>query len=144
VRDSEYIRPLTPLGGASSIIMSPEKDSEGRENDKQNDKSSSESRPKSSGSSPAGKLGKRVNTIGSLGMIPVLLAAGPIIGIFIGQWLDKKFDTSPWLTVTFVILGFVAGVREMVLLLKRQNAIEKATDKENNSEDSKDTRNSSN
>ncbi len=105
--------------------MPPEQDSEGRKNDEQNEKSSSGSRSKSTGSNSASELGKRVNTIGSLGMIPVLLAAGPIIGIFIGQWLDKKFDSSPWLTILFVILGFVAGVREMIQLLKREKTIEK-------------------
>jgi ATP synthase protein I len=120
--------------------MPPEQDSEGRKNDERNEKSSSESRPKSVNSSSASELGKRVNTVGSLGMIPVLLAAGPIIGIFIGQWLDKKFDSSPWLTVLFVILGFVAGVREMIQLLKREKKIEQ----ENKRKDSNDTGSASN
>jgi ATP synthase protein I len=115
--------------------MAPEQDSQGRENDGQYEKSEPENRPEKDrpesnpnsrdpGKSSATELGKRVRTVGSLGMIPILLAAGPIIGIFIGQWLDKKFDSSPWLTVLFVILGFVAGVREMIRLLKRESTKE--------------------
>ncbi len=80
-------------------------------------------------------MGKRVSTIGSLGMMPILLAVGPIIGIFIGQWLDKKFDSSPWLTILFVILGFVAGIRETILILKRENAKEEEQDKKSNNTD---------
>jgi ATP synthase protein I len=67
----------------------------------------------------AAEFGKRAKTIGSLGMIPILLAAGPIIGALGGRWLDKQFETDPWLTILFVILGFVAAVREMLRLLKQ-------------------------
>jgi ATP synthase protein I len=31
--------------------------------------------------------------------------------LFCGYWLDKKFDTSPWLTLIFLILGIIAGFR---------------------------------
>ncbi len=124
--------------------MPPEKDSQRQDNDGQGKKSGEVDqsknrtagymRARSQKHSPATKLGERFNTIGSLGMIPILLAVGPIIGIFVGQWLDDKFETSPWLTVIFVILGFVAGSREMYLLLKRENAKEKQKNKTENTE----------
>jgi len=126
--------------------MSPEQDSESRENGDFGDRaedSAGEGPEEDSGAGahpadksverPAGKprnskangrysateLGKRARSLGSLGMIPILLAVGPIIGLFIGQWLDKQFNSSPWLTALFVVLGFVAVVREMIQLLKR-------------------------
>jgi len=115
-------------------MMSPEQDSESRENGDSGDATGkgpeedagAGTRPadKSRGSNTNGRysateLGKRARSLGSLGMIPILLAVGPIIGLFIGQWLDKQFNSSPWLTALFVILGFVAVVREMIQLLKR-------------------------
>lgn len=73
--------------------------------------------------SPRGKysaeeLGKRAKSIGMLGIIPIILAAGPIIGILIGKYLDDKFDTSPWLSIVFVIFGFVAATKQIIILLK--------------------------
>ena len=41
------------------------------------------------------------------------------IGLGIGIWLDRKFDTSPWLMLTFLIFGIVAGFRNIALAIKR-------------------------
>ena len=82
---------------------------------------------KRSGKYSAEEMGRRAREIGSLGVIPILLAVGPIIGALIGQWLDRVFDTSPLLTILFVIFGFVAAVREMMNLLKQAQRDEKDT-----------------
>lgn len=76
----------------------------------------------------AASLGKRAKAIGSLGMIPILLGVGPIVGALMGQWLDGQFDTDPWLTILFVIFGFIAAVREMLRLLK-QAEVDEAREK---------------
>jgi ATP synthase protein I len=31
-----------------------------------------------------------------------------------GYWLDKRFGTSPWLMITFLLFGVIAGFRGMV------------------------------
>jgi F0F1-type ATP synthase assembly protein I len=36
-------------------------------------------------------------------------ATSEILGAWVGYWLDKKWDTSPWLLLGGVILGFVLG-----------------------------------
>lgn len=41
------------------------------------------------------------------------------IGLGIGVWLDRKFDTSPWLTLIFLVLGIIAGFRNIALAIKR-------------------------
>lgn len=41
------------------------------------------------------------------------------IGLGIGVWLDRKFDTSPWLTLIFLVLGIIAGFRNIALVIKR-------------------------
>lgn len=58
---------------------------------------------------------------GLLGTIPFLLAVPPIAGVFIGKWIDGKLGTSPAFTIVFVILGFVAGIREVANVLKKAN-----------------------
>ena len=58
---------------------------------------------------------------GILGTIPFLLAVPPIAGVFIGKWIDGKLGTSPAFTIVFVVLGFVAGVREVTNVMKKAN-----------------------
>ncbi len=41
------------------------------------------------------------------------------IGLGFGVWLDRKFDTSPWLTLIFLVLGIIAGFRNIALAIKR-------------------------
>lgn len=82
------------------------------------DSHSKETHEKSSRNS-AEELGKKARSIGYLSMIPILIGAGPIIGLLIGKWLDDKFDSLPWLTIIFMILGFVAAIRETMRLIKK-------------------------
>lgn len=57
--------------------------------------------------------------IGLLTAIPFVLLFGPLIGYFIGDWLDRKLDTAPWLMSIFIGLGFVAAGREVWGLIRR-------------------------
>ena len=41
------------------------------------------------------------------------------IGLGIGVWLDRKFDTSPWLTLIFLGFGIVAGFRNIGRAVRR-------------------------
>ena len=56
--------------------------------------------------------------VGLLTSIPFILALAPIIGYFLGKYLDQKFRTQPWLSVALLALGFVAGVRETIKIVK--------------------------
>ena len=58
---------------------------------------------------------------GLLTTVPVLLAASPIIGFFIGRFLDGKFGTDPLLTYLFLILGFVAGAVQVAKMARLAN-----------------------
>lgn len=55
---------------------------------------------------------------GLLATIPFILALAPIVGFVIGNWLDAKLRTKPWLGVVLLVLGFVAGVRETIQIIK--------------------------
>ena len=64
-----------------------------------------------------------------------MLAIPPVAGVLIGRWLDARAGTSPLLTVLLVILGFVAGIREVVNVLKKANL---DSDKEKNKDEKSD------
>lgn len=49
-----------------------------------------------------------------------------IIGLFLGQWLDKKFGTAPWLLLGTLAFSFVVSMFGMVITsVKEFTAIEK-------------------
>jgi len=41
------------------------------------------------------------------------------IGLGMGIWLDKKFDSNPWMTLIFLGLGIIAGFRNIGLAIKK-------------------------
>ena len=60
-----------------------------------------------------------VRQIGAFITIPFVLAVPPVIGWFIGSWLDKLFHLPPIFMYSLLILGFVAGFREVYRIVKR-------------------------
>lgn len=62
-----------------------------------------------------------VRQVGLLTTIPLLLLASPVVGFFLGKLLDRWFHTR-FLTVVFLGLGLVAGVREVVQILRKASA----------------------
>jgi len=55
---------------------------------------------------------------GLVTLIPFLLLASPLVGYFLGRFLDKKFHTS-FLWIVFLGLGFIAGAREVYKIIVR-------------------------
>jgi ATP synthase protein I len=47
------------------------------------------------------------------------VALSIFIGFGVGRYLDKRFDTDPWLTVVFFFLGVAAAVRNLGLAIKK-------------------------
>jgi ATP synthase protein I len=47
------------------------------------------------------------------------VALAIFIGLGIGVWLDRKFDTSPWLMLIFLLFGIVAGFRNIARAIRR-------------------------
>ena len=50
------------------------------------------------------------------------LGLAVIVGLLLGQWLDSRFGTDPWLTLLFLIFGMVAGFRSVYRLLREVTA----------------------
>ena len=62
---------------------------------------------------------RSARVVSMLGTIPLILAVAPLIGFGLGYLLDRWLGTGQVLRLVFLGLGFVAGVREMITLLRR-------------------------
>ncbi len=51
---------------------------------------------------------------GIYGAIGFQLASMVVGGLLLGQWVDKKLGTTPWLTLTGLILGSIGGFYNLI------------------------------
>ena len=63
--------------------------------------------------------------VGEFLTIPFTLASAPTIGFLFGWFLDRRLQTFPVLTVLLLVLGFIAGVREVWRSVKDSESKEK-------------------
>jgi F0F1-type ATP synthase assembly protein I len=68
---------------------------------------------------PGSSKFRGARVVALLGTIPLLLAVAPLTGYGIGYLLDRWLHTGWVLRAVFLGLGFAAGVREMLRLIKR-------------------------
>lgn len=57
--------------------------------------------------------------LGAFITIPFVLAVPPVLGYYIGSWIDEKFNTQPIFMYILIVLGFVAGFREVYRIITR-------------------------
>lgn len=62
---------------------------------------------------------RALGQVGQLVTIPMLLLVSPLIGLFIGRFLDRRFQTPDVFMYIFLTLGFVAGGREVYRMVRR-------------------------
>jgi ATP synthase protein I len=41
------------------------------------------------------------------------------IGLAVGIYLDRRFETTPWCTLVFLILGIIAGFRNIAIAIRK-------------------------
>jgi len=68
--------------------------------------------------------GEGLRTAGLLLVIPTLLIVSPLVGFWIGDWLDRRFGTAPWLGIAGLAVGFIAAGRETYRIYRRYQAEE--------------------
>lgn len=51
--------------------------------------------------------------------IGMLILLSTLIGLALGNWLDGKFGTAPWLAFVFTLAGVAAGLYETIRILIR-------------------------
>ena len=55
--------------------------------------------------------GKYVDIMGTVGTMGLHMVTHPAVGAAVGYFLDDWLGTKPWLFITFLILGVVAGFK---------------------------------
>jgi F0F1-type ATP synthase assembly protein I len=75
--------------------------------------------------SPGPKKRGEYAQIALLGSVLWILIGAPAVGFFAGQWADKKFGSTPWLTAIGSLLGFAAAAREIYNIVRRAEAMDK-------------------
>jgi len=60
-----------------------------------------------------------------ISFIPIMLAAGPLSGYVAGDYLEKRFSLSPYVTLICIGLGSIASIIEVVKIIKRVLQINK-------------------
>jgi hypothetical protein len=71
------------------------------------------------------KVYKWIKIGGILSFLPFILAAGPLAGFFLADYLEKKFHTPGLVSVICVVTGFLASLRETVKIVRKALDIEK-------------------
>ncbi len=59
-------------------------------------------------------LGFNLRQVGTIFALSIEAGLAVVVGIFIGYYADKHFGTTPWLTLVFTCLGFVASVMRLL------------------------------
>lgn len=62
---------------------------------------------------------RTARTVGLGVMVPGMLFGSVLVGCGLGYLADKWLGTSPWGILVGLVVGSVAGVREMLKLLKK-------------------------
>ncbi|MBA3061110.1 MAG: AtpZ/AtpI family protein, partial [Nitrospirae bacterium] len=47
------------------------------------------------------------------------LVLATFVGLAMGYGLDKLFNTSPWFTIIFLIVGIIAGFRGLIKMARK-------------------------
>jgi ATP synthase protein I len=62
---------------------------------------------------------KLIRTLGVLSTVGLTMVFATVIGLFVGLWLDGKLGTTPWMTALFLLLGIIAGFRNLFVHVKK-------------------------
>lgn len=68
-----------------------------------------------------------IRSLGFLSSLGISMVAATIIGLAMGYYLDKWLETSPWFTLIFLLLGIIAGFRNLYILTQRELRRQKNT-----------------
>ena len=63
---------------------------------------------------------KALKLVGLASTLGLTIVIATFIGLALGLWLDRVFDTSPWLTIIFLLLGIIAGFRNFYRFMSKR------------------------
>jgi len=53
------------------------------------------------------------------------LAVTIVLMVFLGKWLDNKYDTSPWFIISCSLFGVIAGMYNFLKVALSSNKVRK-------------------
>jgi len=62
---------------------------------------------------------KAIRTLGYLSTTGMAMALSIGIGALAGYYLDKKFNTEPWLFFVFLLFGIIAAYRNLIFMVRK-------------------------
>lgn len=68
-------------------------------------------------------LDKKLKPLLSASVTGLSIVFSILIGLAIGLWLDKIFNSKPYLTIIFLIFGVIAGFKNMIYFIKKANEV---------------------
>ncbi|MCG6981359.1 MAG: AtpZ/AtpI family protein [Deltaproteobacteria bacterium] len=63
---------------------------------------------------------KALKLVGLASTLGLTIVIATFIGLALGLWLDRVFNTSPWLTVILLIAGIIAGFRNFYRFMSKR------------------------
>lgn len=60
-----------------------------------------------------------IRTLGYLSTTGMAMAFSIAIGALAGYYLDKKFNTDPWLFFVFLLFGIIAAYRNLIFMVRK-------------------------
>jgi len=76
-----------------------------------------------------------IRSLGFLSSVGISLVAACLIGLALGHYLDKWLDTTPWMTLTWLGIGIIAGFRNVYILTQRELRRQKRDEDEDQGSD---------
>jgi ATP synthase protein I len=74
---------------------------------------------------------KLFRMLGALSTVGITLVVSTVIGYYAGHYLDSLFNTTPWLTLGFLLLGIAAGFKNLYDQTRKLMDLDKPEDKGN-------------
>ncbi len=65
------------------------------------------------------KKGGTYRGIADFASAGITMVVSTFVGLAIGIYLDKFFDTKPWLMLIFLLFGIVSGFKSLYMVVKR-------------------------
>ncbi|HEU0264549.1 MAG TPA: AtpZ/AtpI family protein [Geobacterales bacterium] len=62
-----------------------------------------------------------LRNLGGVSTMGFAMVFSILIGILFGHWLDGKLGTAPWFFFIFMILGIIAGFKNIFILARRNS-----------------------
>ena len=57
--------------------------------------------------------------LAKISIIGIEMVVSTFVGLAIGLYLDGLYETKPWLTIFFLIVGIIAGFKNIFLEIKK-------------------------